>query len=499
MKKLNIVFDEITIISFPFLGKLLKRYYILSLAVVFSVLTFFYYFYTAQNTIHSLGKGFKNVHEEGSSPTSALSAAIGEKPTFLSEQEVLAIVNGVDFRYKLASVLYEHPEFHKLNFNGIEAKGHKLIGDFIGHCSNDKKCIVLTLSQAINGFVIVTQDKNVENHFSTVVRTRDELTTSVILESMEKVLIDVRLAMIRYNIDQQIAMTTSLIKGKNKEIKDLNLLSTRANVNKLREELKSIDREIAVYSHNYYSQLEQLKNAKSIYDETKQTVNRKISSTVLKARKRSEQLAETIASLEGDIQSLEGTGRAVRGTNKAVLASLKKKLKDSRKEYKEYAKYDKSQGHFDNFQDGKNKSYNMSEFDYKVLQKSFKETKKTFENLTKKKEGLVKELTSLGQILEENKSTLGYMEVLQSKLVQLKLAQSTIVSDIVFDKFNFGKRAYKKVNLTRTILFFFAVTFFGLILVCAIRYLFDDKIYDVRELQENFKDLKIIGNTPDFN
>jgi hypothetical protein len=40
---------------------------------------------------------------------------------------------------------------------------------------------------------------------------------------------------------------------------------------------------------------------------------------------------------------------------------------------------------------------------------------------------------------------------------------------------------------------------FLLLFVVILRYIFDGRIYDEYELKNNFEDLEIIGNTPDFH
>ena len=100
---------------------------------------------------------------------------------------------------------------------------------------------------------------------------------------------------------------------------------------------------------------------------------------------------------------------------------------------------------------------------------------------------------------EEYKPSFEYLKLLEGKLVQIRLIESTVVSDIVFDN-----NASPVVGLKRStkMKVFIVCTGFGIFLAFVYliaRYLLDSKIYDEDELKSNFNDLEIIGNTPDFN
>ena len=79
MKKLNIVLNETSIINFPFLWKLVKRYKFLSITVPVIAAIYSTSVFLGQNTIYSGEVGFKYINEGSNSPTSMIFSMLGEK------------------------------------------------------------------------------------------------------------------------------------------------------------------------------------------------------------------------------------------------------------------------------------------------------------------------------------------------------------------------------------------------------------------------------------
>ena len=120
-------------------------------------------------------------------------------------------------------------------------------------------------------------------------------------------------------------------------------------------------------------------------------------------------------------------------------------------------------------------------------------------NYTHKKEKVVHEKSELEIKLEKLKPSFEYFNVLREKLVKLELASSTVVTDLVFDTKVTSVHRYKQLSVAKVFLASFSVSGFITLSIMILFYLFDNRIYDEEELLNNFSDLEIIGNTPDFH
>jgi hypothetical protein len=69
---------------------------------------------------------------------------------------------------------------------------------------------------------------------------------------------------------------------------------------------------------------------------------------------------------------------------------------------------------------------------------------------------------------------------------------------VVFDKEADPSREFKLTTKLKVILFASVLSVFVLIIVLTIRYLVDPKILDEEELKKTYKELDVIGKSPDF-
>ncbi len=135
---------------------------------------------------------------------------------------------------------------------------------------------------------------------------------------------------------------------------------------------------------------------------------------------------------------------------------------------------------------------------YQVLKEQFANLEKDFHLTQEKLSELEKKKSAFKADIEKNKSTLEYMKLLENKLIQLKLLESTVVSDLLFDKFTTGISVFKRTTLPFVILFAFVLTSFLSLVILVGFYLYDDRVFSVDEISNRFQDLPVLGSTPKF-
>lgn len=497
MKKINIILDETTVLNFPFLWKLMKRYWLTALALPVLALIFGLMKYSSQNTIFMSGQGFKNT-AEGSSPTSAISALLGEKNRGLDETEIISIPNSIDFRFQLAENLMKHSQFSSLNFNAITAEEKLPQSAFFTHCGAEKDCVKKTVASLLPNLYSVVPEKGVINRFLVVVRTLEPETTKVLMSELSRLIEEDRVRSIQSSITQQIKISRDLIESKKKELDEAKINEHRDRFKFLESEISDVDRKLSTYRVNFFSVKQSLSQAETILNETLKTRNKKVNVNDLMRNEKAEALEKRISQLRDDLNSLEVNRSHLGDKDKTIISQIKKEIQEKERELKAIGDFRRSISSVSEFIKSKDKLSPNQEFDYAVLKSRFDAMKKEYDSLVETRESLVKEMTQLENIMDQFRPSIEFLKLLEEKSVQLKLAESTVVSDLIFDSLPTDVSGYKKTSLGKIMFISLASGLFFMLIAVLLRYFADGRIYDEYELQSVFKDLEIIGNTPDF-
>jgi len=478
MKKLNIILHETTIINFPFFWKLISRYSYF--AIIFPVIIFSitYYKYQAQNKIYQRSVSFKYNTGDADSPTSAIANLLGEKTSVLSEAQIIGTLNSLDFQKSLAEKMAKRDDLFDLNFSSIHSR---------------KKL-------DLYGKVVIFPDENIENHFILKATALNKKTTNALLEETSKLIVETRIFSTKKQIHDQLLVSESLHLDKEKELNGENIDELRERQKYLHHELGSVTSTI----NNIYVDFSRTKQSLEAL-KTKLSQTNKISKTIVSKNfeednAKRKKIVDKIENLKNDIWSVEKSSLRLSQEDKIIVSQLKGNLKSLKIKLKRMGK----RGHRSiaterNYVDRKKGESNDVLFDYTVKKKQYKSLKKDYDELVAKKERLSKESNAINIKLIRLKPTLDYVSLLANKINQLRLLESTVISDLVFEN-EFGSvRVFKKTTRNRFVIFSIVLTLFFIFSSIMIRYLFDDRIYDKVELEKSFEELSIIGNTPDFD
>ncbi len=501
MKKLNIVLNETSIINFPFLWKLVKRYKLLSISVPLIAAVYSAYTYMGQNTIYSGNVGFKYVNESSNSASGMIFSMLGEKTSTLDPTEIISYGKSVDFQYKVADELMKVDNFRKLNFNSIGSKNQITFEAMFKACSGNKDCERDKVARLIGQFYSVNMSNDVIDRYSLVVRSLDHDTTDTLVKVVSKAIQNDRYNQIRYFVSSQIKISENLLSKKKNEV-DLEMIKGLLDKQaQFKVKISSVNNKLNSVRNLYFGEKARLNQIETELSQTKKTLAKSGKSTnselfkvteAKKIRERVKQLREDIASIELSFENQS----EIKSNN--ITKKLKQELKSNERKLASLGDVE-SFGVNDTFAKGKQNIKATSTHNYNVIKDQFSKTSVEFEKVKKELEVLTKESTELEVKIKEYEPNLELIKLLEQKLVQLRLAESTIVADLIFDNYQSELSSYKKIAKTKMIFVSIFFSCFLLLFIVILRYIFDGRIYDEYELKNNFEDLEIIGNTPDFH
>jgi len=499
MKKLNIILDETTIINFPFLWKLVRRYYLIPILTPLFVFVVSAYFYYSQNVIYSTSVGFRSVADEADSPTSAMAKLLGEKTNGLSPQEVIGIAKSPDFFDRVSRQLVVNPKFQFMNFNSITVKGQIPVTAMFQHCKMDIDCTRIALSKVIPQFVSINQDETVDSKFHVVVKTLDPFTSSTLLNIVREVIVEERIMTTKHFLNGQKKISEDILRKKKLELDDTNYMTLGEDIKSVGHELENLQTIMIVLSRKYEEKKYELSKYEITLNQTEESLKSGKNDEERDYFVQRESLRSRIKQITQDINTMEINKEGTSAEGAEILAQLRAELQIKKADLGKFKALPRAIASSDQFVENKEKASSFTEFDLNVIKREFNKIKKEYDETVAKKEELFAKKIELDKKMDELRPQFEYLKLLEGKVIQLQLLDSTVLSDLVFEKNDSGisrfKRATKeKIGLYSIFLIVFLM-FIGLLLC----YLLDRRIYDEYELRKNFEDLAIIGNTPDFS
>lgn len=499
MKKLNLVLHETTILNFSFMGTLLRRYWYLAVAIPSIIFTFSLYYFSGQNLIHVRSIFFSNITEDTTGPSSVMSEVLGDKKSVLSETDIIGILNSLDFEQEFAEIIYQNPDFNKIDLSSVSSKEPFNMHKFLESCAGNKECIYKKIRGAIFGFVSIHPDRIVSTRFSLKVMTRDPFTTTFLLKELSKYIAANRIATIRHKIEEQIAVSKQLLAQKKQELTEHNIDGLKDERKALVERILEVKSKITSYNSFFHRLKLELDLMETKVKETKLATKDDIKTDKILAYQQRQRYEEKIRRLESDIGAIKVVSQKLSHDDEQILGQLRSELIKVRAKLSAMGNRGRAVSSEVQFLNRKEGDRSFTEFDYKVKKEQFQKTKKDYDALIAQKEKLSKQVSKIDSQIEDIMPSFEYIKLLEEKLVQLKLMNSTVVSDLKFENELGPKSAFKKLSKFKTILFSVVSSIFLVLAIIIMLYLLDDKIYNKYELEKTFDDLTIIGNTPDFD
>tara|TARA_R110002072_G_scaffold276051_2_gene437698 strand:+ start:39495 stop:40997 length:1503 start_codon:yes stop_codon:yes gene_type:complete len=500
MKKINVILHETTIINFPFFWKLIKRYAFLSMIAPIVSLIVGGYIYYSQKDIYLKSASFKYHVESTDTTSSSIASIIGEKSSGLSINEILGIMNSYDFAKQVAVSLYNRPDLLEFNFTPIKNKDFLNTASYLAPCKENRECKIKKIQQIVPYLYTMEPDRLIENRFWIRVKSLDKKTTLNLTETLITELRRNRINSIKHNLTEQMNLSYELIENKKNELIGVDMLAVRDRKKEVQSNLNEITSKIKSYTSFYHQQKLKLSLAETKYNQTRSTISkRQVAQEDVEVSKKRQELEDKIKKTMSDINSIKLSAKDLSAQDKMIIKQLRSEISNAKNKLSSLGTKGRTISNIVDFLDEKDKESDFNEFDYKVLKGQFVKIEKDYSEMIKKREDLEAESRKLDNILEKYKPAFEYIKLLEQKIVQLKLLESTVISDFIFDKESASVRRFKRTSKSKIILFTVTITLFLMFLITISRYIIDDRIYDTYELEKSFEELTIIGNTPDFD
>lgn len=494
MKSVKVFFNEQTILNMPFILRLIRRYWVLGLAILVSVVSYTTYQFYFQNTIYSAEKRFR-VHVDGQGhPSAAIADLIGGGRRQGSSQDIKAVAQSRGYQELLARALIDSPNFEKLDLRGLNARGE---GDYLverSRCEGDIHCLRVLVTDRVSDFVIVEEVGNAHHMFSLKVITADSFTTRYIAEQAQEALVQYRLNQLSEYTEYQFRVTRDVLnqnKGQLHEAGYRDLLLRLNQITREQDDIRGQFRET-------FSTYQRMKfEVESLYEHYHATVKARNIQGDIERSGRVDRLNRLKASIEktrGDINALELSFRSPAAVDNQIISSLRVELARKLEEYQRLSGGEESSTS-QMFQ--VNPQRNL-ELDYRVANEQFKRVEIDYNQLILRTRELASERATVEASLEYLQATNELVKSLEERLLQLEIAASTVAPDISFLDISLSVQAFKRITMAKYLLFTSFFSFFFLVTGYFIRYAFDSRIYDSYELIDIFGDVPIVGTAPKF-
>ncbi len=496
MKNVNAIFSEFSIINVKFLSKLARKYILItaSVPVVVCILTAF--LYLRQHDIYSAQIAFRNIGAHSDTPTNTISEMLGEKKERVGPGEFLTIVKSVDFLQRVANKLVSDPNFDNMSFSSIHSSKIERSVELFSSCL-DIECKTSKMRDVIPKLFNIELDELIETRFIVSVKTLDSYTTNKVINAIKDALTEHRLMTIKLALTNQKEVTAKLIEERKESLSNLGIMEKFQEISQIQAVLNGIERKFEVYQDSLETKKIEYSQSEISLKLTNKTLKKDFDPKLKQKWERYQSLKAKRDILMTDISALE----QVAGTNSSqgsqIVSELKKQASLVNKEISNLEKT-RDFVNFEGFREDKGKNKDYVEFQTKVLKDQIVKLETRVEGLIEERKSLVTKIKNLEQDIDEHKPSIEYLKLLEQKLLQVQLIEGTVVTDVSFDNFLLSSSQYKKHSLARTIAFSIVVSLFLVITGLLLRYLFDERIIDREDFQNNFRDIEVLGDVPEL-
>jgi hypothetical protein len=487
MIKLARLLSESTIIDFSMIGRLCLRYRgLLSIAViVFFTVTV--YLFETRPVIYTSTIPAKMIFKQDHSKDLVVNHFLNEQKV-ISVDELKISLYSQSFMKAFAVNLIKNPKFR---IEGILFNNKKLVLSDYYQCRHSENCKIETLSSKLSDTFQIEPNVT-DDRFTITVMVVEKwilpIVSKALLESIEKE--DVKNKALAFSkelnsIENLIGESKSVIKSKggNDTLEEQTyLLNT---INEYYERIKTLQQNLSMEAVLESSLAAKLKENKKTFkkDETFQKPE------VVATRLKIQELKSNILFLT-ESESTE--------VDRKILNQLKKELSDIQKNHpSEFQLHTIEQK--ESFKEKQREGMDNLNFEYEVSKN--------------KKAKLLSELESTKAILNQSlekklqldqsagviKTDMEFLKNLESKQMSLKLAISTVTSDMFFEDSSLVGQEYRTSSSLFILSFGSMVSLLIYLLSIMFRFMMDDRIYNSDDVEHEFKGLCFVGTVPSFS
>jgi hypothetical protein len=495
LEKISNLLDDVTIVNFKLLFKLVRRYSAHLYGTFFLFIILFAYFYFTQPVIfsskvpvkvmarHSLSRDMSDFQQVESNNT----VNIGE---------LSSMTTSYSFVKSLATEIVKNPQFSQLNFGSITT-GEKVKGNIlVQKCNGNESCIIDRVTSHVGGLYSIEQGLT-EDRFRMTINTLDEQTSLAVADALAKVIEQTRIQLRNYLVTQEINSVTKLMDegrlGLQKENAFKLIEEQERNsqvIVELKERMKILQTALSAETSNY-SSLEAKMNENKRVLSTKKPIDSFNKSKIRMIQQKIQELRANIISLSNIPESLRSI------SDKTILDQLKSELKVLEGKLPEEENI-KSQEVEDAFGEAQRTKENDIRFEYLVSKNKVEKLQMDYDITKKELDELQKNKIITESDVSKFKSEIEFLKNLESKQLSLKLLSSTMTSDLQFEDPGKNVSQLRKTSPLKVFFFAMFLSVFVLLISLVVRYIIDDRIYSEDDISPYLKNLEFFGEAPSF-
>lgn len=493
MNKFSSLLDDITVINFPMLWKLVLRYRSMCIGVTLVIILISVSFYFFQSNIFSSSISFKAVRTESSSQKIQLF----NQDDNLLKADIMRLARSVDFYRLIAGRLLVDYSLEEV-LKGMVKNSRSQIERIQLECSDHIDCSTEQLANLIPPSVDIAYGDRDGNNFVLTVRTVNSLFNRKLLDTVVEAINSSRIESRRIYLIEQQQITKQMIEKNRTKLASLNYQEMSRQLGQLASQEKEIEDKLKTSHQNLLGQMERFDAAKSQLENRRQAKDSAVSLDDVEISKRRRSLQAKVEQLTGDINAVELMADSQSAESTRILRELKAQLAQSKDELSRMPQESRRYDNTDKFNNSNDELIDASEFNFKVMQDQLEMAKSKHQKLQVDKEQLIDHKIKLETQIKQIAPTVSLLNDLESKSVEYQLLESTVVSDLVFDRFATSVKQMRKIPLFLLGLYSFIALFFSVLVALIARYLMDHRIYDEDDLRSVLSHVKILGSIPEF-
>ncbi len=493
MNKISSLLDDITVINFSMFWKLICRYRRMCIAISLSCTIVASLFYLLQSNIYSSSLSFKAARGDNQSTHSVIFTQADDK----LKADIMRLERSVDFYRIVASRLLSQYSLSEI-VQGINKNSSSVMEKIILTCSDNAECANEQLANLLPSTLDITYGDREGNNFILTVRTfRAQFNRKyldVVIDAIHHSRIETRR---QYLLEQQ-QITKQMINKNKGKLSSQNFDELSRKLGQIVSLEKEFDDKLKVSHQNLVGQMERFDAAKSQLDNRKQAKNREVKLDDVEISKRRRSLQSKVEQLTGDLNAVELMADGASVESGKILIELKMQLEQAKAELSKMPQESRGYDNLDKFISSNDEKIDASEFDFKVISDQVEMARNKYRSLQEEKQKLIDQRIKLETEMKQIGPTVTLLGDLESKNIEYQLLESTVVSDLVFDRFATSVKQMRKLSLFFLLLYTFISMFFLLLTSLVGRYLLDNRIYDEDDLKSVLGHVKILGSIPEF-
>lgn len=481
MKKLGLLLHDTTIVNFEKLFVLVKRYRFLAIILPLVAGLAYYQLDQKNNKIYFQS----SLLTIKSKPTqiSGLDSKLFEDQYNSPLLEFKSDISTWHFKTLLSEKVLSYDDFDTLILTGPAAQ-KKVTGASLSEmCKGERSCLIEQLNFILTGlYKIKESDLNGKGHLE--VYTRDERTTYHIRLAIEGALIEYRLNMLMSSFKKQRQTLEEIVESKKK------------NIFKNGQEESWMLKEVELKLQDTTTKLAKAESELSRYKGELTRLDFEVNGIVNENSKLTESqireyniLKDEVEGISRNIAQLNLSGK-LSDVDKSILGKLKVEYKEKNKELGRYGIG--AQGKIVESND--RGQYNRKK---SVIQSGIDAKSAEIESLRQDRQELVQDSSRLTDKVRIDKVSYDYIQSLEKRLIELKLAEATVESDVAIDSTDPSIQVLYRMRRSLVVGFSIAL---GLVLWLAsviTFFFFDNRIFSDDEIHiGEGAELEIIGETP---